>query len=131
MFSYAGRSGVQDFSAALREGNCGGGTCAGGVDRKSSAGAERCGGEIAGGFVAVPANPAGKADAEFVVFGVVTEYCVSLAVKGLLERGRRVAVVQDAIGTLKQEDGKKTTTELERLGARLTTADQALRALGH
>jgi nicotinamidase/pyrazinamidase len=69
--------------------------------------------------------------AEFVVFGVVTEYCVSLAVKGLLERGRRVAVVQDAIGTLKQEDGKKTTTELERLGARLTTADQALRALGH
>jgi nicotinamidase/pyrazinamidase len=69
--------------------------------------------------------------AEFVVFGVVTEYCVSLAVKGLLERGRRVAVVQDAIETLKQEDGKKTITELERLGARLTTADQALRALGH
>jgi nicotinamidase-related amidase len=61
----------------------------------------------------------------------VTEYCVSLAVKGLLERGRRVAVVQDAIETLKQEDGKKTITELERLGARLTTADQALRALGH
>ena len=30
--------------------------------------------------------------AEFVVFGVVTEYCVSFAVKGLLERGRRVAV---------------------------------------
>src|SRR5260221_8680883 len=30
--------------------------------------------------------------AEFVVFGVVTEYCVSFAVKGLLERKRRVAV---------------------------------------
>jgi nicotinamidase/pyrazinamidase len=67
--------------------------------------------------------------AEFVVFGVVTEYCVSFAVKGLLERGRRVAVVQDAIETLKQEDGKKTIAELERLGARLTTTDQALRAL--
>jgi len=32
----------------------------------------------------------GKA-AEFVVFGVVTEYCVSLAVKGLLKRKRQVA----------------------------------------
>jgi nicotinamidase/pyrazinamidase len=69
--------------------------------------------------------------AEFVVFGVVTEYCVSFAAKGLLERGRRVAVVQDAIETLKAEDGKKTIAELEQLGARLTTTDQALRALGH
>jgi nicotinamidase/pyrazinamidase len=68
--------------------------------------------------------------AEFVVFGVVTEYCVSFAAKGLLERQRRVAVVRDAIETLKQEDGRETIAELERLGARLTTADQALRALG-
>jgi nicotinamidase/pyrazinamidase len=67
--------------------------------------------------------------AEFVVFGVVTEYCVSFAVKGLLARGRRVAVVQDAIETLKQEDGQKTVADLERLGARLTTTEQALRAL--
>jgi nicotinamidase/pyrazinamidase len=70
-------------------------------------------------------------DAEFVVFGVVTEYCVSFAAKGLLERGRRVAVVQDAIETLKPEDGKETIAELERLGARLTTTEQALSALGH
>lgn len=67
--------------------------------------------------------------AEFVVFGVVTEYCVNFAVKGLIERGRRVAVVQDAIETLKPEDGKKTIADLERLGARLTTVDQALAAL--
>jgi len=67
--------------------------------------------------------------AEFVVFGVVTEFCVSFAVKGLLERGRRVAVVQDAIETLKLEDGQKTIADFERLGARLTTTDQALRAL--
>ena len=66
--------------------------------------------------------------AEFVVFGVVTEYCVSFAAKGLLERGRRVAVVQDAIETLKPEDGQKTIAELERFGARLTTTDQALSA---
>jgi nicotinamidase/pyrazinamidase len=67
--------------------------------------------------------------AEFVVFGVVTEYCVSFAAKGLLERGRRVALVQDAIETLKREDGEKTVSELERMGARLTTTDQALKAL--
>jgi nicotinamidase/pyrazinamidase len=69
--------------------------------------------------------------AEFVIFGVVTEYCVSFAAKGLIERGRRVAVVQDAIETLKPEDGSKTIAELQRLGARLTTTDQALSALGH
>jgi nicotinamidase/pyrazinamidase len=67
--------------------------------------------------------------AEFVVFGVVTEYCVSFAAKGLLERKRRVAVVQDAIETLKQEDGQKTIAELARLGARMITAGQALQAL--
>jgi nicotinamidase/pyrazinamidase len=70
-------------------------------------------------------------NAEFVVFGVVTEYCVGYAAKGLIERGRKVAVVQDAIETLKKEDGEKTIAEFERLGARLTTTDQALRALGH
>jgi len=69
--------------------------------------------------------------AEFVVFGVVTEYCVSFAAKGLLQRGRRVAVVQDAIETLKQEDGTMTIAELEELGARLTTTNQALRVLQH
>jgi nicotinamidase/pyrazinamidase len=67
--------------------------------------------------------------AEFVVFGVVTEYCVSFAAKGLLERGRRVAVVKDAIETLKLEDGQKTIAELERLGARFTTTDQVLKSL--
>ena len=67
--------------------------------------------------------------AEFIVFGVVTEYCVSFAANGLLERGRRVAVVQDAIETLKREDGEKAIAELERLGARLTTTEQVLRTL--
>ena len=67
--------------------------------------------------------------AEFVVFGVVTEYCVSFAAKGLIERGRRVAVVQDAIETLKQEEGETTIAQLKQLGARLTTTDEALKAL--
>jgi nicotinamidase/pyrazinamidase len=69
--------------------------------------------------------------AEVVVFGVVTEYCVSFAAKGLLERGRRVAVVRDAIETLKREDGQRTIAELQALGARLTTTDQALSAVKH
>jgi nicotinamidase/pyrazinamidase len=68
-------------------------------------------------------------DAEFVVFGVVTEYCVSFAVKGLIERGRRVAVVTDAIETLKKEEGEKSIAEFQRRGARLVTTDQALAAL--
>jgi len=67
--------------------------------------------------------------AEFVVFGVVTEYCVSLAVRGLLKRTRRVAVVQDAIETLASEVGDKTLAELQRLGARLVSTDEILRKL--
>ncbi|MGA2021010.1 MAG: cysteine hydrolase family protein [Candidatus Sulfotelmatobacter sp.] len=70
-------------------------------------------------------------DVEFVVFGVVTEYCVRLAAKGLLERGRRVSVVQDAIETLKAEDGERTVAELQDLGARFFTTDDALALLNH
>ena len=65
-------------------------------------------------------------DTEFVVFGVVTEYCVRLAAKGLLERGHRVAVVKDAIETLKAEDGERTVAEMQALGAKFITTDQAL-----
>jgi nicotinamidase/pyrazinamidase len=68
-------------------------------------------------------------DAEFVVFGVVTEYCVRLAAKGLLERGRRVWVVEDAIETLKAEDGRRTVAELKALGAKFITTHQALALL--
>jgi len=69
------------------------------------------------------------ADAEFVVFGVVTEYCVRFAAKGLLERGRCVSVVKDAIETLKAEDGERTVAELQALGARFISTDHALSLL--
>jgi nicotinamidase/pyrazinamidase len=65
--------------------------------------------------------------AEFVVFGVVTEYCVSCAVKGLLKRKRRVAVVRDAIETLAPEVGNRTLAELQSLGAKVVTTDEILR----
>ena len=68
-------------------------------------------------------------EAEFLVFGVVTEYCVNLAAKGLLERGRRVAVVQDAIETLKKEEGNKCVADLQQRGARIVSTEQALQAI--
>lgn len=68
-------------------------------------------------------------DAEFVVFGVVTEYCVRFAAKGLLDRGHRVSVVKDAIETLKAEDGERATAEMRALGAKFITTDQALAPL--
>jgi nicotinamidase/pyrazinamidase len=68
-------------------------------------------------------------DAEFIVFGVVTEYCVRLAAKGLLERGRHVAVVSDAIETLNPEEARRTMAELAALGAETVTTNEALRRL--
>ncbi len=67
---------------------------------------------------------------EFIVFGVVTEYCVACAVKGLLQRKRRVAVVEDAIQTLAAEAGKSSLAEFQQLGARLVTTHQAVAAVG-
>jgi nicotinamidase/pyrazinamidase len=67
--------------------------------------------------------------AEFIVFGVVTEYCVNFAAKGLLQRGRRVALVQDAIETLNAEAGAATVAALRQLGARLVTTGEVLSQL--
>jgi nicotinamidase-related amidase len=60
---------------------------------------------------------------------VVTEYCVRLAAKGLLERGRRVAIVKDAIETLNPEEARRTMAELKALGAETITTHEALRRL--
>ncbi|MGA8142868.1 MAG: isochorismatase family cysteine hydrolase [Candidatus Acidiferrales bacterium] len=65
-------------------------------------------------------------EAEFVVFGVVTEYCVHFAAKGLLDRGRKVFVVTDAIETLKAQDSEHTMQELKAMGAQFVTTDEAL-----
>ena len=69
-------------------------------------------------------------DAEFFVFGVVTEYCVRCVGKGLLARGRRVALVEDAIKTLKAEDGESALAEMKSLGARMITTREAIDSLG-
>jgi nicotinamidase/pyrazinamidase len=67
--------------------------------------------------------------AQFIVFGVVTEYCVRFAAKGLLERNRKVCVVSDAIETLSCEAGERTISELATLGANFVTTDEALTRL--
>jgi nicotinamidase/pyrazinamidase len=68
-------------------------------------------------------------NAQFVVFGVVTEYCVRFAAKGLLERNRKVWVVNDAIETLSREAEERTISELATLGANFVTTDEALARL--
>jgi nicotinamidase/pyrazinamidase len=65
-------------------------------------------------------------DAAFFVFGVVTEYCVRCVAKGLLARGRRVSLVEDAIETLKAEDGASALAELRAAGAKMATARDAI-----
>jgi len=68
-------------------------------------------------------------EAEFMVFGVVTEYCVRFAAKGLLSRGRRVSIVQDAIEALSTTAARETIAELQALGATFITTDEALNSL--
>ncbi len=67
--------------------------------------------------------------AEFFVFGVVTEYCVRCAAKGLLQRNRRVSLVTDAIETLNPADGRRAIDELVAQGASLVSTEQALARL--
>lgn len=70
------------------------------------------------------------ANPEFVVFGVATEYCVRCATDGLLRRGRRVAIVTDAIKALDEGKGQKVLDELECRGARLVSTKETLAQLG-
>ena len=74
-------------------------------------------------------SPPFDPDVEFIVFGVVTEHCVRCAVEGLLHRGRRVALVTDAIQALDPEAGQHIVAELQTRGVRLVTTAEALAQL--
>ena len=66
---------------------------------------------------------------EFLVFGVFTEHCVRCAADGLLSRGCRVNIVEDAIQSLDQKKGREVLEGLRARGARFVTTDQALTLL--
>lgn len=65
---------------------------------------------------------------EIVLYGVVTEICVSAATRGLLDRGYRVTVLEDAIQHLDQEKGHAFLQEVHRRNGRIAAADQWLSA---
>jgi nicotinamidase/pyrazinamidase len=58
----------------------------------------------------------------YVVYGVVTEYCVRLAAQGLLERGGRVEVVTDAILHLDPKARQATFDDIAARGGVMVTA---------
>jgi nicotinamidase/pyrazinamidase len=61
---------------------------------------------------------------QFYVFGLVTEVCVKLAAEALIQRGYRVAIVEDAIAPLEAAAGERAFAELRAKGARtVRTAD--------
>jgi len=62
----------------------------------------------------------------YVVYGVVTEYCVTIAARGLLKTGKPVAIVTDAIETLKRDDGDAAMREFTEEGGQLTRLAEVL-----
>ena len=65
---------------------------------------------------------------EIVLYGVVTEICVSAASRGLLDRGYRVGVVENAIRHLDEEKARAFLEEVHRRGGRVMAAEQCLSA---
>jgi nicotinamidase/pyrazinamidase len=60
----------------------------------------------------------------YVIYGVVTEYCVRFAALALLDTGKPVSLATDAIQTLRADDSAKTLSEFTRRGGRLTTVGE-------
>lgn len=66
----------------------------------------------------------------FLVFGVVTEYCVFRAADGLLRRGFPVGIVEDAIQSLDEKKGREILDELHSHGAQIITTNEVLALIG-
>jgi nicotinamidase/pyrazinamidase len=60
----------------------------------------------------------------YVVYGVVTEYCVKCAALGLLSTGKCVELVSDAIRSLSEEDASRFLEEFLAGGGRLVTSSR-------
>jgi nicotinamidase/pyrazinamidase len=59
----------------------------------------------------------------FVVYGVATDYCVKCAVEGLISRGKKVALVVDAIRGVDPSSEADLLTRFAQEGALLTVTD--------
>jgi nicotinamidase/pyrazinamidase len=64
---------------------------------------------------------------EYVVFGVALDYCVREVTLGLLERGRKVTIVGDAVRAITLAGAEETTRLLTQRGARWATTDDIIR----
>jgi nicotinamidase/pyrazinamidase len=63
---------------------------------------------------------------EVVVFGVATDVCNHAAIIGLLDRGYRVAFVEDASRGLSEERVRASLAEWRRRSVRFTTTDEVV-----
>jgi nicotinamidase/pyrazinamidase len=63
---------------------------------------------------------------EYVVYGVVTEYCVGYAAMGLLKTGKPVTLVTDAIAPLKASNSELVLQSFSAGGGRLATSSKLL-----
>jgi nicotinamidase/pyrazinamidase len=59
----------------------------------------------------------------FVVYGVATDYCVKCVVEGLMGRGKKVALVTDAIRAVDPSSEADLLTRFAQDGATLTVTD--------
>jgi nicotinamidase/pyrazinamidase len=66
---------------------------------------------------------------EIVVFGVATDVCNDAAIRGFLDRGRRVVFVEDAARGLDESRVTKRTSAWREAGVEFTTADEVISSL--
>src|SRR5205085_5589314 len=66
---------------------------------------------------------------EIVVFGVATDVCDDAAIRGLLQRGRRVRFVEDAARGLDEGRVASCTAAWREGGVEFTTADRVVQSL--
>jgi nicotinamidase/pyrazinamidase len=67
-----------------------------------------------------------KDDAQFIVYGVATDYCVGLAARGLLSRGKNVSIVEDAIAAIDPQAGDALIDKVKEMGGKLISTTEAL-----
>jgi nicotinamidase/pyrazinamidase len=67
---------------------------------------------------------------EIIVFGVATDVCDDAAIRGFLQRGRRVLFVEDAASGLDEARTAACTTAWRDRGVQFATAEEVIASLG-